>query len=299
MESNRNDIYERVTAQILEAVERGAGSYQMPWHRTGGDTFAPVNAQSKKPYRGVNVVSLWAASEHYGYTSGIWGTYKQWSDLGAQVRKGEKSSPVVFWKFSEHENGEVSEEEEGTDSRSPKRIMARGYCVFNVAQVDGYNTPETPELSAGERIAQAEGFFAALGADIRHGGERAYFCPNTDHIQMPVFEVFKNSAAYYAVLAHEATHWTGAKHRLNRQFGDRFQEEAYAAEELVAELGAAFLCAELGLANEPRPDNAAYVASWIKVLKNDRRAIFTAASRAQEAVDWMRRCQVTEDRAAA
>ena len=92
MESNRSDIYERVTTQILQAVERGAGSCQMPWHRTGGDTFTPINAQSKKPYRGVNVVSLWVAAEYYGYTSGIWGTYKQWSDLGAQVRKGEKSA---------------------------------------------------------------------------------------------------------------------------------------------------------------------------------------------------------------
>jgi antirestriction protein ArdC len=178
-------------------------------------------------------------------------------------------------------------------------VLARGYSVFNVAQVDGYNPPKVPELSAGERIEQAEGFFSALGADIRHGGDRAYFCPDTDHIQMPLFEVFKDPAAYYAVLAHEATHWSGAKHRLNRQLEGRFHEQAYAAEELVAELGAAFLCADLGLANEPRPDHAAYVATWIKVLKNDRRAIFTAASRAQEAVDWMREHQVSENRAAA
>jgi antirestriction protein ArdC len=299
MDTNRNDIYERITAQILQAVERGACSYSMPWHRTGGETFTPINAQSRKPYRGVNVVSLWAASEHYGYTSGIWGTYKQWSDLGAQVRKGEKSSPVVFWKFSENETGEGCEEEEGTESKSAKRILARGYCVFNLAQVDGYNAPKVSELSADERIAHADGFFVALGADIRHGGDRAYFSPNTDHIQMPPFEVFKDPAAYYGVLAHEATHWTGATHRLNRQLADRFHNEAYAAEELVAELGAAFVCAELGIANEPRPDHAAYVASWIKVLKNDKRAIFTAASRAQEAVDWMQRRQASEDRAAA
>ena len=206
---------------------------------------------------------------------------------------------MVFWKFSENEAGEAGEEEEGTESKSPKRILARGYCVFNVAQVDGYNPPKVSELSAKERIAQADNFFVALGADIRHGGDRAYYSPTTDHIQMPPFEVFKNPAAYYGVLAHEATHWSGAKHRLNRQLSDRFHEEAYAAEELVAELGAAFLCAELGIANEPRPDHAAYVASWIKVLKNDNRAIFTAASRAQEAVDWMQRRQVTEDRAAA
>jgi antirestriction protein ArdC len=116
---------------------------------------------------------------------------------------------------------------------------------------------------------------------------------------MPPFELFNDPAGYYSVLGHETTHWSGAKHRLNRQLVDRFQQEAYAAEELVAELGAAFLCADLGLANEPRPDHAAYVASWIEVFKNDRRAIFTAASRAQEAVDWMREQQVTEDRAAA
>ena len=165
--------------------------------------------------------------------------------------------------------------------------------------MDGYTPPKLTELSAADRIERSDGFFEALGADIRHGGERACYSPNTDQIQMPLFEVFKDPATYYAVLAHEATHWTGAKHRLNRQFGERFHGEAYAVEELVAELGAAFLCAELGLASEPRPDHAAYVASWIKVLKNDKRAIFTAASRAQEAVDWMQRCQVTEDRAAA
>jgi antirestriction protein ArdC len=141
-----------------------------------------------------------------------------------------------------------------------------------------------PEIA---RVQTAENFFAALRAGIRHGGHRACYLPKTDHIQMPRFEVFQSALAYYSTLAHEWTHWTGAVPRLNRELSTRFGGEPYAAEELIAELGAAFLCAELGLSNEPRPDHAAYLASWLRVLKNDKRAIFTAASKTEAAVDYM------------
>src|SRR4051794_11714780 len=163
------DIYERVTRQIVEATEAGAGSFRMPWHITGAETYSPRNAASKRPYRGVNVISLWIAAEVRGYSSGLWATYKQWGELGAQVRRGEKSTLIVFWKVHERED----ESEQGSEGDEPEQgrvFLAKGYPVFNVAQVEGFEPPVVPELSESERIQSAERFFAALGADIRHGG---------------------------------------------------------------------------------------------------------------------------------
>jgi antirestriction protein ArdC len=205
--------------------------------------------------------------------------------LGAQVRKGERCSPVVFWKISDKEAQDGDEDGVEDDRRS--RVFARGYSVFNAAQVDGYAAPALPVLPEVERIDHAEAFFAATGIEVRHGGARAYYRPGEDRVQMPPFAAFRDAVAYYATLAHEATHATGHASRCARDLKGRFGEEAYAAEELVAELGAAFLCAGLALVTEPRPDHAAYVASWLKVLRGDKRAIFTAAAKAQAAADWM------------
>jgi antirestriction protein ArdC len=280
------DIYERVTLQIVEAIEAGAAAYKMPWHITGKDAFSPVNAVSKRPYRGVNVLSLWVAAERRGYASGLWATYKQWGELGAQVRRGEKSTLIVFWKVSERED--VSENVREDDEPERGRVfLAKGYPVFNVAQVEGYTPPVVPELSESERIQAAERFFAALGADIRHGGNEAFYEPERDFIQLPRFEAFREGAGYYSTLAHESTHWTGAESRLNRDIKNRFGSSAYAAEELIAELGAAFLCSALKMSNKPRADHAAYIANWLELLRRDKRAIFAAASKAQQAVDWM------------
>jgi antirestriction protein ArdC len=285
MNQQTPDIYEKVTQQIIEAMERGAGAYRMPWHVTGADCFAPMNAASRRQYRGVNLLLLWLLAEHHGYTSGEWATYNQWQALGAQVRKAEKSALVVFWKISERSREEAEEQEEPTSHRS---ILARGYHVFNSAQVDGYSPKPAPALPEGERIESAERFFARLGFTVEHGGNRACYSPEEDVIHMPPFSCFRDGASYYSVLGHEHVHATGAKHRLDRDLRPRFAEESYAMEELVAELGAAFLCAALGLANEPRKEHAAYLGTWLQVLKQDRRAIFTAASQAQQAVDWMR-----------
>ena len=175
---------------------------------------------------------------------------------------GEQSSPVVFWKINGPDEGEDGGNSGGAagegseDGRRP-RMFARGYSVFNAAQVDGYAAPALPALPEPERIGHAEAFFAALGADIRHGGNRACYVPSLDQIRMPPFPAFRDAVAYYATLAHEATHLTGHPSRCNRDLRGRFGEEAYAAEELVAELGAAFVCADLALTPEPRPDHAA------------------------------------------
>jgi len=287
MKTEHRDVYERITNTIVEAIEKGAGEWNMPWHCPTGAQFVPVNAQSKRPYRGINILSLWVAAYEHGFETNLWATFKQWDELGAHVKKGERGTFIVFWKFSDLESDENSKDQKQEEEETRRSILARGYTVFNASQVEGFQLPEQPPRPEIERVQSAEEFFAALGADVRHGGYRACYVPKTDQIQMPNFQIFKSAVAYYSTLSHESTHWTGAPQRLNRQLSTRFGGEAYAAEELIAELGAAFLCAELGLSNEPRPENAAYVASWLRVLKNDKKAIFTAASKAQAAADYM------------
>lgn len=282
MEKEQTDIYARVTRHIVEAIEAGAGTFRLPWHVSGCKRFRPQNALSQSHYRGVNVLALWATAEARGYESGTWATYGQWCELGAQVRKGEKSTPVALWKVTERKRKSEDEEAVTRDG-----MYACGYAVFNAAQVDGYRPPEPPPLAESERVAKAEAFFDDIAADVRTGGEVACYDRAADCIRMPAFASFRESTGYYSVLGHELTHWTGAAHRLNRNLANRFGSEAYAMEELVAELGAAFLCATLGLTNEPRSDHAAYLTSWLRVLKQDKRAIFTAASQAQKAVDWL------------
>ena len=286
MKTERIDIYNEITNQIIEAIEAGAENYKMPWHVNGANSALPVNASTHRPYRGVNVMMLWAVATNKAYETNLWATYQQWRELGARVRKGEKSTCVVFWKFFNEE----ADEQEGTESdarRNPKAVMARAYHVFNAGQVKGYQMSAVPRLPDTERIARAEQFIETIGADIREGGSRAFYSPTEDYIQMPPFAVFKKADYRYSVLAHEVTHWTGAKTRLNRDLATRFQKECYAAEELIAELGSAFICAELELEIEPRRDHAPYIQSWLKVLRNDKRAIFTASAKAQQAIDWL------------
>ena len=289
---DRVDVYTRITNQIVEAIEAGTGSWEMPWHKSDGSLEMPVNIESNRPYRGVNTISLWSEAMAKGYQSNLWGTYRQWSEKGTQVRKGEKSSLVVFWKFCDAaEETETAPDENG--EREHRRILARGYPVFNASQVDGFDIPPRVERPKRERIDVAEEFFAHTGADIRTGGNRAFYHPSLDYVQMPPYEAFVDPLSYYATLAHEITHWTGSASRLERDLTGRFGSESYAAEELIAELGAAFLSAILGLAHEPREDHACYIASWLKVLKSDNRAIFTAASHAQRAADFVTGLQVT------
>lgn len=285
--SERGDVYARVTDRIVAAIEAGAGDFSMPWHHDGSGGVRPVNALSRRPYRGVNVVALWSAAKALAYPSGVFATYRQWAALGAQVRKGERGHLVVFWKTNDRDGEETGAESE-PDGRGGRRFFARGFTVFNAAQVDGYAPDaDAPRLPDSERIAHADAFQAALGIETRHGGTGAYYVPARDFIQLPPFELFADAVAYYATALHEAGHATAAPHRVGRDLSGRFGSEAYAAEELVAELCAAFVCADLGLAVEPRADHAAYIASWLKVLRADPRAIFTAASKAQAAADWM------------
>jgi antirestriction protein ArdC len=195
-----------------------------------------------------------------------------------------KRLPRWFWKFANNTETEDGDESPKSGSRL---LFTRGYSVFNAAQVDGYTRKTEPDMLMPERIERAEAFFQAIGANVQHGGNRAYYAPDSDHIQMPPFAAFVENVAYYSTLAHEHTHWTAQASRCDRQLGKRFGDNAYAAEELIAELGAAFTCAHLGLSTELREDHAQYIKCWLNVLKADSRAIFTAASKAQRATDWM------------
>jgi antirestriction protein ArdC len=276
------NVYSRITRQIIEAMEAGAGEFRMPWHVTGEDGFSPVNAETLRPYRGVNCLCLWANATRRGFTTSFWATFRQWTRLGAKVRRGETASPVVFWQASERE------QEEGEEAGERRRLLlVRDYPVFNAEQVDGFTPPPTPRLSPEARNASAEQFLRGSGARVEHRGDRAFYDPTGDRITIPSFGQFKDVPSYYSVLAHELTHWTGAKGRLDRDLASRFRQRAYAAEELVAELGAAFVLAHLKLVNEPRREHAQYLGGWLELLDSDPRAIFTAASRAQQALDYL------------
>jgi antirestriction protein ArdC len=286
---SRRDIYSEITGQLIAAIEANPDKPVLPWRRAAGPLFRPVNALTENAYNGINIISLWVAAEVRNYATPTWATYKQWSELGAQVRKGEKSSLVIFYKEYETDPDPANAEDDG------KRRVARASYVFNAEQVEGYQHPGMPEsLGPVERILAADNFVRATGARIEHGGQSAYFQPSTDHIQMPEEGLFfatgtmTRREGYYATLVHELTHWTGANPRLNRDMGKRFGDQAYAAEELVAEIGAAFLCAELGITQETRADHAQYLAQWLRLMKGDSKAIFTAAARASEAAVYLK-----------
>lgn len=279
---SKPDIYEQVTSALIAALEEGAGQYEMPWHALS----SPVNAGSRKPYRGINILLLWAAAQKQKYTSNDWGTYRQWSELGGQVRKGERSTLIVFWKFFDT-NKETEETPDEPQESARARCMARAYHVFNAAQVDGVPGKPAHSLSESERIANAEAFFQSLPGVVQVGGDRAYYSVDKDIICMPPFSQFKTAKGYYSVLGHEYAHFCGAASRLNRDLSGRFGDQSSAMEELIAEISAAMLCAHLQLALEPRVDHAPYLASWLKALRNDKRAIFAAASKAQETVTYL------------
>jgi antirestriction protein ArdC len=289
MAETRADIYTRITNEIVAAIEAGARTWRMPWHHDGSSIARPVNIVSGKAYRGINTITLWIAASTKGYGSGIWGTYRQWTERGAHVRNGEKATTIVFWKQIRGKAQEIEGEDgaNAEDDDDRPRFFARGYAVFNRAQVDGFKEPDLPRLPETERVAHAEAFFDRLDIPVTYGASGAWYRISEDRIYMPDFERFTEAAGFYSTLAHECAHATGAPHRLDRDFSKRFTNQAVAAEELVAELTAAMIMADLGLGASPREDHAAYIASWLEALKNDERAIFTAASKAQAAADWM------------
>jgi antirestriction protein ArdC len=285
-----NDLFERITDQLIADIEAGAGTWRMPWHALA-DAGTPTSIDGRH-YRGMNAVWLAMVAVAHDWTSGVWATYRRWQRHGAQVRRGEKATQVVLWKpTTTRATDTAPDDDEPTGQR--RRLLARAYSVFAAEQVDGADaviarraerlaTRDTPE-----RIAAADAYFAAVGTTVVHGGNRAFYRAATDTIHVPAPAQFDDAARYAGTLAHEHVHWTGQPHRLARDLTGRFGSDSYAAEELVAEVGAAMWCAQMGLSAVTRADHAAYLAGWLRVLRADARALVTVASRAQAAVDHL------------
>lgn len=276
-----DDTFETMTAEFIRRIEEGqAGKWTKPWIDLGEGL--PRNAATGQAYKGGNVLLALIAASGRGWSGAWWATYKQWDGLGAQVRKGEKGTTLIKW-------GRVECRDHGRDEQCNRcgKMFARAFTVFHAEQVDGWEPPTREALSELERNDRADKWFEQVGADVKFGGDRACYTPVADTISMPEPDQFGDAPAFYATLAHEHGHWTGHKDRLSRDLSGRFGSESYAMEELVAELTAVFVCAELGIAATPREDHAAYLASWVKALRNDAKALWKACSEAQRALGFM------------
>ena len=283
----RPDIHQKVTNTIIQHLEAGTTPWQRPWLGGEYNLFRiPKNATSNKTYNGINILLLWCASFAQEYSSNEWASFRQWSQQKESIRKGEKGTMVVYYDF-------IEKEEDGEIKKIP---FMKSYTVFNRCQLASFQPNEeivNPSKPLAETIDTAEAFVANTKAIVKHEGTRACFIPSKDEINMPPLSAFIDTTQstatenYYSTLLHELVHWSGHPHRLDRTFGKRFGDYTYAAEELVAELGAAFLCAELEITREPRPDHASYIASWLEALKNNKYLITSAANTASKAVDYL------------
>lgn len=289
MPKDTRNTYERITDAMIAAMENvDLGKWQMPWHLM---SMLPRNAYTEREYQGMNTIMLWSA----GFASPEWATYNQWEGLGAQVRKGEKGTLGIKW---------LPVKKVGAEDKV-KYLMPWGFVVFNAEQVDGYESKTRQLVDLTERLAKADAVIAATGAKINETGDAACYNPDLDKINMPpriLFQATKTSSAtecYYSTKLHELVHWTGSEKRLNRKQATRSDLNAYAFEELVAELGSAFLCGRLGISNEPRLDHAQYLNLWLGHMKKDPRAIIKAATLAQKAVNLIMPPATTQFKAAA
>ena len=288
-EKARGDLYARITDRIVAELERGVRPWVQPWAANMAGHITRPQRHNGQPYTGINVVLLWSEAVARGFCSPIWMTFRQASELGAHVRKGETGSTVVYAnRFTKTETDAHGDEVE-------KDIpFLKAYTVFCVDQIDGlpehYYSRPAAVASTIERNASADAFFANTGAIVRHGGSMAFYAPSSDHIQMATIGSFRDTASYVAVRAHETVHWTAPAHRVNRDLSRYSKDRSERArEELIAELGSCFVCADLGISPElePRPDHASYLASWLEVLSSEKRFIFSAAAHAQRAVAYL------------
>lgn len=272
------DLYQFVTDSVVSLLESDLPPWRKPWNDdTSIDSALPFNAISGRHYSGINTVLLWAEAHEQGYSRNGWLTFRQASENGGHVRKGERGRTVVFWKFQQ-----VTDD----DGQTKNVPFARAFTVFNVNQCEGLQDTKAGQIPQPVEPDNVISWAQSVGAEIRHGGNRACFVPSADLIQLPRPEQFPLRAEYHATALHELTHWTGHKSRLARTFGKRFGDEAYAFEELCAELGSAFLCASIGVENAELSQHASYLDHWLKILKSDKRAIFTAAKHAQAACNY-------------
>jgi antirestriction protein ArdC len=286
-----HDLFETITDQLIADIEAGAGTWRMPWY-TLADTGTPESVDGRR-YRGTNALWLALVGADQEWTSGVWATYVAWQRRGAQVRRGEKATPVLLWKPTTAKDRGRADGSDDTDPATGRRLVARSYNVFAAEQVDGVDEllARQAERATGrdsvERIAAADAHLNGFPVEVIEGGNQACYQPGSDTIRIPTIDRFHTPAAYYATRAHETVHATGHPSRLARTFGQRFGDRAYAAEELVAELGAAMWCAQAGISATTRTDHAAYLSHWLDILRDDPRSLITVASKAQAAVDYI------------
>jgi antirestriction protein ArdC len=281
-------LFERVTKDLIDAIEAGASDWRMPWQCLGNGI--PISVDGR-PYRGWNALVLAMVAAERGWSSNRWATYRGWQRHGCQVRRGERSTAVVLWKPTDHraDSDQVSSSEGDHDAKSSRGLFARAFNVFAAEQVEGADRfARRPEpVNGDQRIPEVELYFADVGSRVVSGGDRACYVPALDEIHLPNLAQFPHLAVYYSTAAHEHVHWTGHESRLARDLTGRFGDAAYGAEELIAELGAAFWCAQFGLEQATRYDHAAYLADWIQLLRTDARALVAACGHAQRAVDHL------------
>ncbi|MCB5297208.1 ArdC family protein [Yersinia intermedia] len=270
----KTDIYQTVTDSIFSALETGVKPWSCPWQRVPGMSGLPSNYSTGAAYSGMNIMLLWSSASEQGFSDSRWMTYKQAQVEGGQVRKGEHGTTAIFYTTLEKEN------DDGETDYIP---MLKTFTVFNVEQIDGLPLSDKAVFPAEtfEPLPQVEALFRNSGATIIEKGQNAFFQPSTDKIWLPERYLFSDAANFCATGLHELIHWSGAKSRLDREMKGKFGSEDYAFEELIAELGSAFLMADLGIAGEVQHES--YIASWLKALKNDKRYIFKAASAASKA----------------
>ena len=286
---NRNTA-EEITSRILADLEKGVAPWEKPW-KQGQGLPLPVNACTKKPYRGINIVELWNDAARKGYTFPSFVTFNQARELGGNIRKGQHGTQVIFYKRIPREKSlrlEIPEDEIETLPEDQTFMVLRTYTVFNLDQTEGLDhlKPKLNPVEPFKALEEAERILRDSGARIFHTAlDKALYNPTEDHIVLPFKESFKSPEAYYGTALHELTHWTGHESRLNREKGKRYGDQAYAFEELVAEMGAAFLCASVGIPYATRHSD--YIGDWIQVLKDHKRAIFSAAAKAQAAMDFL------------
>ncbi len=285
MTFTHHDLYAEVTRTIVAALEKGTPPWVCPWNAES-DHSLPVNATTGQPYRGINVLLLTAQQVACGYGRNRWLTFHQAHARGARVRKGEQGTRIVFFKLLKPDDG-AADQAANDDGYRKVIPLLRAFTVFNECQVDGLGSPADSVRStpAWTPCEAADRLLEQSGAEIRHGGSRAFYAPSQDRIQMPPREAFEAAERYYNVALHELTHWSGHPQRCNRPLLGRQHIEAYAFEELVAEMGSAFLSSHCGLQAELH--HASYIESWLQALRNDKRLIFTAASQAQKAADFL------------
>lgn len=286
-EESRANLYDEVTARIITELEAGRLPWVQPWGKDGATSPGlPRNALTSRPYSGVNVLILWGAVIENGWPSQSWLTFRQALDAGGCVRKGERGQTVVY---ADRFAPEAEKERASREGGDPKAVpFLKRFTVFNVAQCEGLGAglaSDPAPLPEREIVPVAEEVIAASGVEFRIGGDKAFYAPDPDFVQVPPQPAFFEQINYYRTCLHELTHATGHAKRLGRDLRNAFGSKDYAREELVAEMGAAFLCAALGI--QPTIRHADYIGAWLAVLREDNRAIFRAASAASKAADWL------------